>query len=285
MVCRRQLLALGIGERAIDHRLRVGRLRRLFPGVYAVGHEALASTARALAGVLATGPAAVASHWTSAALHGLVDRPGPVVHVSASRHRRPRRGLLIHRAVLPPTELTVCDGVPTTSAARVLLDLSASTGERRLRTIAKRAEYRRLIDAAALRSILERYPRRRGRRALARLVNGYALSAGPTLSPLEDDFLEFCGRRGIPMPQTNVPIRLGEIDVRFDCIWRDAGLVVELDGRSAHARELAFEDDRARDRAAIAAGWRPMRVTSAQLRCEADELERDVRAALAVGER
>jgi hypothetical protein len=61
--------------------------------------------------------------------------------------------------------------------------------------------------------------------------------------------------------------------------------VVELDGRSAHARELAFEDDRARDRATIAAGLRPMRITSAQLAGAPDELERDVRAALALGER
>jgi very-short-patch-repair endonuclease len=58
--------------------------------------------------------------------------------------------------------------------------------------------------------------------------------------------------------------------------------VVELDGRDGHARELAFEDDRERDRALAAAGWRPVRVTSAHLRSGAEALERDLRRILGV---
>jgi hypothetical protein len=282
---RRQLLELGVGERAIDHRLRLGRLLRLFPGVYAVGHDALTEAALALAAVLATAPGSVASHWTAARLHGLLDRPRPIIHISASRSRRRRPGVLIHRAVLPALDLTVCEGVPATTAARVLLDLSGSTGERRLRTMAKRAEFKGLIDAAALVEILRRHPRRRGRGNLARLIGGYALAAGPTMSPIEDDFAEFCGGREIPAPETNVPMRLGLRTVTFDCVWREARLVVELDGRTAHERRLAFEDDRARDRAAIAAGWRPIRITSAQIEGTPDVLELDLRAALGIDER
>ena len=63
-------------------------------------------------------------------------------------------------------------------------------------------------------------------------------------------------------------------------MWRRAKLVVELDGREAHRTEAAFEEDRARDRALIAAGWSPMRVTWAHLHGAPDTLEREIRDAL-----
>jgi very-short-patch-repair endonuclease len=77
-----------------------------------------------------------------------------------------------------------------------------------------------------------------------------------------------------------VRLRAGGRGRIVDCLWRKARLIVELDGRVAHVRELAFEDDRARDRALTAAGWRPIRITRAQLRGDPDGLEADLRALL-----
>lgn len=129
-------------------------------------------------------------------------------------------------------------------------------------------------------AVLERHPRRRGRTTLARVAAGYALTTGPTRSPIEDDFIAFCVARDIPLPETNVPIRVGGRKHIVDALWREARIAVELDGRSAHDRHLAFEDDRARDRSLTAAAWRPARVTPAQISFGADELERDLRDAL-----
>jgi hypothetical protein len=283
VVARRQLLDLGVSNEAIDHRLAVGRLRRLFPGgraAYAVGHEALSLAGHALAAVMTAGPATAASHWTALALLGLLDRPRPLIHVTCPRPRRPRRGLFIHRAVLPDDEVEIVDGIPTTVTARTVLDLSAEGDERELRTLVKRAEFKGLLRAEDIVAILDRHPRRRGRRTLARIAAGFALAAGPTLSPLEDDFAEFCGTRGLPPYESNAPISAGGRIRIVDCLWREARLAIELDGRDAHARELAFEDDRARDRALTAAGWRPIRITSAQLRFEPDALETDLRLLL-----
>lgn len=66
-----------------------------------------------------------------------------------------------------------------------------------------------------------------------------------------------------------------------DGLWRDARLVVELDGRDAHTREVAFDDDRARDRALLAAGWIPLRITWSQLEHDGDAVEADLGQALA----
>ena len=46
-----------------------------------------------------------------------------------------------------------------------------------------------------------------------------------------------------------------------DFHWPEARLVVELDGYEYHGTRQAFEDDRARDAALTAAGWRVIRVT------------------------
>jgi hypothetical protein len=210
------------------------------------------------------------------ALRGLLERPRPLIHVSCSRERVARRGLFIHRAVLPTREIEIVDAVPTTTLPRTCLDLSAVCGERELRTLLKRAEFKGLLDTEEIVAILERYPRRRGRKTLAKIARSYAFSAGRTASSLEDDFMEFCVVRDIPPPETNVPIWVGGRKRVVDCLWREARVVAELDGRDAHTREIAFEEDRARDRTLTAADWRPVRVTSAQLRFHAAELAQDL---------
>jgi hypothetical protein len=283
VVARQQLLELGMSDDAIDYRIACGRLRRLFPGsygAYAVGHDSLSLQAQALAGVIAAGPAAAASHWTKLALHGVMEKPRPLIHITAPTPRRPRKSLFIHRAVIPADELEITDGIPTLSLPRTFLDVSPDLEDRPLRTLLKRAEFKGLLETDEILAILDRYPRRRGRKTLAKVARSYAFAAGRTASPLEDDFMEFCVVRDIPPPETNVPIWAGDREYTVDCVWREARLAVELDGRDAHDRRLAFEDDRARDRALIAANWRPVRITSVQLSRGPDSLESDLRQML-----
>jgi len=280
IVARRQLRDLGLSGRTIEHRLAVGRLRRVHAGVYAVGHEAMPYPARVAAGVLSLLPNAAASHATAAAMWNLCDPAGGPIAVTARDSRRSRPGVRVHRARLPSTEVEVVDGVPVTSVPRTLLDLSGQVGLRRLRRLVKQAEFSRLTDRAALAEILERHPRRRGRRALARIVRGYVLGEGRTRSELEDRFLAFCAQRGLALPETNQMIDVGRGRLEVDCVWREARLIVELDGRAAHQTAAAFDEDRARDRALVAAGYSPMRVTWAHLHGEADTLEREIRNAL-----
>jgi very-short-patch-repair endonuclease len=47
--------------------------------------------------------------------------------------------------------------------------------------------------------------------------------------------------------------------------WPEARLVVELDGYAFHNTRQSFEEDRARDAALQAAGWRVVRVTDRRL--------------------
>lgn len=58
VVALEQLVALGLSARAVQQRAARGRLHRLYRGVYAVGHTALAREGRWLAAVLACGEGA-----------------------------------------------------------------------------------------------------------------------------------------------------------------------------------------------------------------------------------
>jgi len=153
-------------------------------------------------------PRVGASHMSSAALRGIADAHPSAVHVSSPTFRNAQPGLVAHRAVLPPDELECVDGIPATSVARTLLDLSASVDRRFLRRLMKRAEFLSLVRASDLLEILERYPRRKGRRTLAALVADGTATSGRTRSDLEDEFLAFCRRRGLSPPDTNQVLHL-----------------------------------------------------------------------------
>src|SRR4051812_46593120 len=63
-----QLLAIGLTRHEIAHRVAVGRLHRLYRGVFAVGHRRIPAEGRWLAAVRAAGEGAVLSYASAAAL-------------------------------------------------------------------------------------------------------------------------------------------------------------------------------------------------------------------------
>lgn len=55
------------------------------------------------------------------------------------------------------------------------------------------------------------------------------------------------------------------IGLEVDFLWRAHGLILEVDGYAFHGHRAAFERDRKRDAALVAAGWRVIRVTWRQI--------------------
>jgi very-short-patch-repair endonuclease len=253
VVSRAQLLDAGLGPRAVEHRVETGRLHRLHRGVYAVGHRPPSPLTRVMAAVLACGPDAVASHLTAAALWDIHGRHGAPIHVTAPTSRR-HPGVRLHRSgTLTSADVTTHYGIPVTTAARTLLDLAELLDDRQLTRAANEARLRRLVTLDALAAQLGRaHGRRTG--ALRRQIE---LRDGPTRSELEDAFLRFVERHGLPRPEINAALAGFEVDA----LWRSQRLVAELDGRAFHALEDAFERDRERDAELTAAGYRVVRIT------------------------
>jgi len=101
-----------------------------------------------------------------------------------------------------------------------------------------------------------------------------------TRSDMEERFRSLVLDANLPEPEMNGTVDLGEITIEADAVWRDAKLIVELDGRAAHLTLHGFETDRERDRYAALAGWTVIRITWRQLVEQPRRLMRDIRQLL-----
>jgi Protein of unknown function (DUF559) len=279
VVARHQLRRLGLADKDVDYRITRGRLHLVHRGIYAVGHSVVTREGRFMAAVLAGGPGAVLSHGSAAHHWGVRATAATVIEVTTARKLQSRTGLRFHRCSLSEDEVTTHDRIPVTTITRTLFDCAATVSIHQLRRIAHEAEIRRLWDALSLADLLERHPRRPGAPQVRELLR--APGAGFTRGALEQRFLEFVDRYRLPEPAANVTFYVGGIWIEADCVWRDAGLIVELDDHATHRTRFAYERDRGRDRALVAAGWRVIRVTWRQLRDEPEAVAADLRAALA----
>jgi very-short-patch-repair endonuclease len=285
VVARRQVERLGLGRRGIALRLRSGRLHRLYPGVYSVGHRILSQHARWMAAVLFCGPGAVLSHRSAAALWGIRAGGGTRIHITSPSRSRSHGPIQRHFSVLPDDEVTEHDGIPVTTVPRTIFDLAAVSSAEVAEAALRQSEYLRLYDHLSLPHLLERYPRRRGSRAVRECLARRRETAGRSRSWLEEVFLPFLDRYRLPRPQQlNAWIEVGGRRFEVDCFWPGARAIVELDGFAAHGTRIAFEEDRARDRRLRVAGYGVTRIAPEQIEDEPDALAADLRALLCPGQ-
>src|SRR4051794_23560054 len=125
VVTRAQLLADGIGRRAIDRRITTGLLRPLHRSVFAVGHRALRREAWWMAAVLAAGPGAALSHRSAAAFWRIRNDGRTRIEISVPKHRRSTPRLEMHAIDMAADDVTIEDGIRVTTPARTLFDLAA----------------------------------------------------------------------------------------------------------------------------------------------------------------
>ena len=272
---------VGLSERAVEHRVAMGRLHPVARGVYAVGHKRISQLGRSMAAVLASGPRAVLSHQSASALWGIRDPVGAVVDVSAPHRSKSSVQIRRHLAVLPKDEVTAHEGIVVTTVPRTVLDLAATSSVDRLEHDIRQVEYLRLYDRLSLVDLIDRYPGRRGvrrvRKALSRLET---LPIGRARSRLEERFLPFLRRHGLPRPRLNDWIVVGDKRYQVDCHWSGTGQVVELDSWEGHGTRSAFREDRARDRVLRTAGYEVIRISWAQLEDEPEAIASDLRRLL-----
>jgi hypothetical protein len=253
VVARRQLLDAGLTKEAVARRIRAGRLHIVHRGVYAVGHPVLTREGRWMAAALATGGAL--SHVTAAAAWDWLP-VGATIHVTVRGDpgRRQRRSIRVHRSTtLDTSDLTSHRRIPITSPIRTLLDVATTLNGRRLEQVFDRAET--MIDFGALQRRLEAHPHQPGSASLRAVLSIYTVGGASTRSELEEAFLRLCDDHGLPRPDVNTVIEGMEVDF----VWRDARLVVEVDGYGFHKSRRQFGTDRERDVRLTLAGWHVLR--------------------------
>ena len=276
VVARWQLLAAGVTRNRIATRLRTGRLTEIHRGVYLVGAVPGPHTHEAAA-LLACGPGSALSHRSAGALWNLLSHPAtaPVWITTPPERNATRPRIKVIRAHLDPSDLRRREGMPLTSPPRTLLDLASLLSESDLEHLVAEASYHRLASEEELRDQAERNPGRRGVLTLRRVLD---LPGGPrrTRSPAERHLLRLLRERGIDGFETNAKI----IGYEVDFLWREAGLVVEVDGWSGHSGRIAFERDRLKRARLEAAGVGVMPITGRQIRRDPDGVVARILAAL-----
>ncbi len=276
MVATRQLERLGYSKSSVAKAAKVGRLHRVYRGVYVVGHRRLSWHGRCMAAVLASSPS-VASHWSAAWLWGLLQtRPG-TLHVTCPKGRRAERSFVVHRANLAPDDHRVRDGIPVTSLARTILDVAADSRLDTVKRFVRQADDDKHFDLRAMHDLLDRAVGHRGRAKVLAALDIYEDEVPFTRSGLERRFLEVVREAGLAEPAMNAFVAGYEIDA----YWEDARFGVELDVYETHGSRLSFEGDRERDDELLLAGIETIRITGSRLDREPGAVADSVRRHLA----
>jgi hypothetical protein len=130
-----------------------------------------------MAAVLAAGEGAVLSDSPAAALWKTSRFQAPIPHVLVPRRHRPIEGIVLHSyRHLDPLDVILYRGIPVTTVARMLVDLSDVLTAHQLANIIYEAAYRRRFDVAATRRAMQRANGRRNLRVLDRAIE---LSSSP----------------------------------------------------------------------------------------------------------
>ena len=240
----RQLPAVDVPRRSLDHLVRRGHLRRIGNGVYAIVGTPDTWMHRLWAGYLALPHGAFVSHEAASFLNQLDrSRDGHVEFTVPRELRRTAPRLTIHTTqFIGRTDVITIGGLRATSATRTIIDLArARIAPVRLEAAIDSAVRIGSSSPTVLAARLEEL-RGRGRwgcRLLDRLLED---SGGHTL--LERRFLQLVRRAGLPRPRTQVVHRVGGRTVaRVDFLFDEYDIVVEVSGQKGHSSP----SERARD--------------------------------------
>lgn len=250
-LARVQLLALGVTQRQIQRRVRSGHLHRISPGVYAVGRRRLTPEGDRMAAFLAAGSGARLSGWSGATQRLLLPQAGSRVDLAIPSERRVRLpGIVVTRTRLIPSEVSIANGIPTHTVARLLLDLARRRDDlEALEWAWRQAIYNKTLALDAVQVVLGDHDGEPGTAALRALCDRRATLMGTLRNRFELRMLSIIREAGLPEPLCNEPYVVGPgITLRPDFRVPSLNLVLESDGRAGHDDvEFVLTDDE-RDR-------------------------------------
>jgi hypothetical protein len=245
VLTREQAIDAGFSRHAIAARLESRRWQRLHRGVFATFSGPVPRAARLWGAVLRAGDNAVLSHHTAAEVWKLSDEPSSSIHVSVPRRAGALEipGLALHYSSRLPGARHPARLPPQTTLEETVLDLAdlSRTAEDAV-AWAIRACQRRLTTPGRITDALEARNRAQWRRDLNDAIT--EVLAG-VHSPLERRYLrDVEGKHGLPRGDRQVLTIRGGRRQYLDVRYAPYGVVVELDGVSAHPAESRIFDAR-----------------------------------------
>jgi len=280
---RREAIALGYDDRALDRARRAGQIHRVRHGAYVFWEqwqpcdEQARHLLRARA-VLRTVRSEVAlSHTTALIVMGapLWDLPLVDVHLTRLDRRAGRReaGVAQHRGRILPGDVTEIGGIPVTSPVRTALDMTRITDvEHSLVPLDWLLHTKALVkpDLHARAATMSLSPGTLATELVIRLADGRLESAGESRSH------HMFWRGGLPksVPQFEVQDEWGEVVARVDFAWPEYGVFLEFDGRTKYEQlrkegesvlDVVLREKKREEMICRLTGWRCIRIVWADL--------------------
>ena len=270
----RQASRHGWTRQRLHRWLRAGRVLRVHPSVYRFAGAPDDWLTDLLAAVLAAGEGAVASHRSAMAMHLIApasrDHPTPIeVSIPASRDAKVR-GAVIHRVLLPASDVTVVDDIPCATYERTLLDSAAKLG---LGQLARGLDEGLVTNRATIPSVdamIVRLRPARGRRraGLRQLAHERAPESHRSGSTPEIALLSAVRAAGLPDPVPQFWVEIDGEHFDIDAAYPDVRVGIEYLGWDPHRTKSKFDADHRRDRLLTLAGWSVLYFTSASSAAE-----------------
>jgi very-short-patch-repair endonuclease len=264
-----QAVAVGMGDDAIGRRVASGLWSAILPRVYLVHGGSATGRQAAMAAALWAGDDAVVSHRTAGVLWGLDGVDTTRVEVTVSHRRAPRNALVtVHRShALPAADRDAIHGIPVTSPARTIVDLSAvMSGEALISTLESALRLRLTTQSFVEWRLRELGGKgRKGAAQLRRILDERGRGAAALESRLEVKLARLLTASPLPAPVRQFWLDLHGDRYRVDFAWPDRKVALEADGYETHGGRASFERDHRRLTALAAAGWRVLPVTWAQV--------------------
>jgi predicted transcriptional regulator of viral defense system len=261
VLTRRQALDSGLSVGVINSKLKFGRWRQIYPGVYAAFTGPVSWEARLWAAVLYAGAGAQLSHETAAELNGLTEYRSALIHVTVPVSRRVRqpRGIKIHLSSHIDPKARFPRGIPPhTLVEETIIDLASTANclDDACGWITS-AFGRRLTGEGPLQKALSARKKLRWRPELDEFITAAAGGAHSLLEFRYDRDVERA--HGLPKATQQVPFTKADGGRGFrDRCYEKYELVIELDGKRAHPEERRGHDRR-RDNDATAGGGATLR--------------------------
>ncbi|WP_308128014.1 hypothetical protein [Modestobacter italicus] len=237
---------------------------RLFRDVYACADLTVTHELRAVAAASVLLPGSVVT-GASAAVLWRVDAAGPGDDVELTVPPGTRSsavaGVRVRRALLRPGDVARRRGVPVTTPERTAVSLGADRPLDEAVVLIDQLAAAGLVDVGDVRALAAATTGRGCRRARAAAT----LADGLAGSPQETRLRLLLHRAELPPPIAQHSVYDGRVFVaRVDFAWPAQRLALEYDGLW-HAEPGQFAADRRRLNRLLAAGWRVLFVTAADL--------------------
>jgi hypothetical protein len=272
LITRRQALEAGLSPAQLRVRLQRGYWRPVRTGVYAWAGAPASYEQAVHAAILAVDGFAVASHATAASLWSCWDRPKEGIELLLPLSTSVRRpGVIQHKtAVLPAGHRSKAGGVPVTSFARTLVDLSGRIDAPRLGELLDEGARRHLVTVAEFERCARRVGHGPGRdfNVIGEALGLRVPDAQPLESVLEARALRWLLANGFPPPIPQFVVA----PYRIDLAYPEHGVGIEMLGFGPHSGRDAFDHDAQRGRFFALNGWvlLPFTSTSTERQFTAD---------------